>query len=121
VETGSRTSKENGVVLHIQDFIIETIALVRPLLETIEHRNGDLGRQMARAASSIALNVAEGAYSQGRNETARFHTALGSANETLCCLRVAAALGYITPCEPELVDRFQRIIATLKNLTRRRR
>ena len=108
-------------MLHIQAFIIDTLAVVQPLVRVIEGQDVDLGRQMRRAASSIALNVAEGAYSQGRNETARFHTALGSANETLCCLRVAAALGYIAPCAPELVDRFQRIIATLKNLTRRRR
>ena len=108
-------------MLHIEDFIIETIALIRPLLHAIEGQNGDLGRQMARAASSIALNVAEGACSQGRNENARFYNALGSANETLCCLKVGVALGYIPPVEPQVLDRFQRIIATLKNLARRRR
>jgi four helix bundle protein len=117
----SRTSKENSVVLHIEEFIIETIALIRPLIGSVARQDSDLGRQMVRAASSIALNVAEGACSQGRNENARFYNALGSANETLACLKVSVALGYIAPPEPQLLDRFQRIIATLKNLAHRRR
>ena len=108
-------------MLHIENFIIETIALVRPLVVCVTRQDRDLGRQMVRAVSSIALNVAEGACSQGRNERARFYNALGSANETLCCLKVAVALGYIAQPEPALLDRFQRIIATLKNLVRPRR
>ena len=108
-------------MLHIQAFIIDTLAVVQPLVRVIEGQDVDLGRQMRRAASSIALNVAEGAYSKGRNEKARFHTALGSANETLACLQVAVAFGYIDAPEPAVLDRFQRIIATLKNLTRSRR
>jgi four helix bundle protein len=108
-------------VLYIEEFIIETLALVHPLVRAIEGQDIDLGKQMRRAASSIALNVAEGAHSRGRNEKVRFHSALGSANETLACLKVAVAFGYIGAPEPELLDRFQRILATLKNLARPRR
>ena len=107
-------------MLYIEEFIIETLALVRPLVVVISGRDDNLGKQIVRAASSIALNVAEGACSQGRNEQARYYSALGSANETLCGLKLAVAWGYIPAPDAQLMDRFQRTIATLKSLSRRR-
>jgi four helix bundle protein len=112
--------QEESPVLHIEPFIIDTLGLVAPLVRRIEVRDSDLARQITRAGSSIALNVAEGAGSQGRNEQARYYSALGSAHETLCALKVAVAWGYIAAPDAELIDRFQRIIATLKKLSRRR-
>jgi hypothetical protein len=35
----------------------------------------------------------EGSYSRGLNKKSRFHTALGSARETLACLETAVAFG----------------------------
>jgi four helix bundle protein len=78
--------------------------------------DSDLGRQARRAEASIALDVAEGMYSRGKNRQARYHNALGSARETLACLEVAAALGYIAALEPETTARFNRIIGTLVKL-----
>ena len=103
-------------MLDIYPFILETITLLRPVLQRIARADSDRGRQLRRAASSIALNVAEGMYSRGENRQARYHTALGSAWETLACLEVAAAEGSIGAVEPETTARFNRIIGTLVRL-----
>lgn len=50
------------------------LALVAP---RIERHDRDLVRQMKRAASSVALNLAEGLGNQGGNRELRFQTALG--------------------------------------------
>lgn len=76
---------------------------------------------MERALISIPLNVAEGAYSRGRNRQARFQTATASARETLACLETAEAMGLVGPLDPELVALFNRIIGTLVRLVEPRR
>ncbi len=63
-------------------------------MEAIGRRDVDLEKQMRRAAASIALNTSEGSYSRGKNAQQRFHSALGSARETLACIEVGVALGY---------------------------
>ena len=103
-------------MLKIYDVIIEVVRELRPIIERIEKSDPDLGRQMRRAASSVALNAAEGAYSQGRNKGARYHAALGSIRETLTCVEVGVALGYVAPADPRLVDRIERITGTLFRL-----
>lgn len=104
-------------MLDIYPFILETITVLRPVAERIARADADLGRQLRRAQASIALNVAEGAYSRGRNRQVRYHTALGSARETLACLEVALALGHVGALNDELAGRFNRIIGTLVRLS----
>ncbi len=82
-------------MLNIYPVVIEFIGSLRPVLAQIERRDRDLGRQLRRAASSVALNLAEGMYSRGEVRTARYHTALGSMREVQSCLEVALAFGYI--------------------------
>ena len=57
--------------------------------KVIARQDGDLARQLRRAASSIALNVAEGSGVHGGNRRQRYATALGSARETLACFDVS--------------------------------
>lgn len=73
---------------------------------------------MERALISVPLNVAEGAYSRGRNRQARFQTAAASARETLACLETAEAMGFIGPIEPELGALFHRIIGHARSSDR---
>ena len=82
-------------MLNIYPVVLEFIGSLRPLLAQIERRDRDLGRQLRRASSSVALNLAEGMYSRGELRTARYHTALGSMRETHSCLEVARAFGYV--------------------------
>jgi len=63
----------------------------------------------------VALNVAEGMYSRGRNRNARYHSALGSARETLACLEVAEAFGYLA-ADVELNEQLKRVVGTLVKL-----
>jgi hypothetical protein len=60
-----------------------------------------------RALVSIPLNVAEGAYSRGRNRQARFQSATASARETLACFETAEAMGFVGPLDPELGARMR--------------
>ncbi|MBK7582358.1 MAG: four helix bundle protein [Myxococcales bacterium] len=103
-------------MLRIYPVILETLHELRPVIARLERRDSDLTRQLRRCASSIALNVGEGMYSRGKLRTARYHTALGSARETLSCLEVACALGYVTAPDPKLVAKLNRVIGTLVRL-----
>jgi four helix bundle protein len=107
------------MALQIYSVTIEMVRALRPLVERIGRRDSNLSDQLRRAATSVPLNLQEGAYSQGGNVRARFHTALGSAAEVRACLDVAEALGYVEKVDPALRDTIDRIVATLHRLTRR--
>src|SRR5512139_600319 len=94
---------------------LETIENVGPIASRIEARDRDLARQLRRAASSVALNIAEGERQRAGNRRARFETAIGSANECIACLDVARALGYVAKNETLVTtqDGFDRVARTL--------
>jgi four helix bundle protein len=100
-------------MLKIYDDMLEVLRSMRGAIGAIERRDPDLARQLRRAASSVVLNVAEGSGSFGRVRTVRYRTALGSARETLACLRVGEALGYVEPVAAALAQQMDRIIGTL--------
>ena len=106
------------MTLRIYSVAIEMVRQLRPLIENIKTRDSNLADQLRRAATSVPLNLHEGAYSRGGNVRARFHTALGSAAEVRACLDVAEALGYVNDVDPGLRDTLDRIVATLHRLTR---
>src|SRR5512142_35655 len=103
-------------MLKIYPFIVETIAMLRPIVLQVARQDPDLARQMRRAGSSIVLNTAEGVGVAGGNERLRFRTALGSNQEIRACLDVAEAWQYVDAIDPALRDRFDRIAATLYRL-----
>lgn len=103
-------------MLRIYPVILEVIAALRSALAQIERRDSDLAKQLRRASASVALNTAEGMYSRGKNRQARYHTALGSARESLSCLEVAAAFGYVGQLDDELRRKFDAVIGTLVRL-----
>ena len=110
---------EEVMALKIYGITIDMLRKLRPLIERIGGKDANLGDQLRRAATSIPLNLSEGAYSQGRNERARWHTALGSAAEVRACLDAAEALGYVDKIDAGLRDTLDHIIATLHRLARR--
>ncbi len=105
-------------MLRIHAVCIELVRDVRPLAEQIGKYDRDQARQLRRSATSIALNLAEGEGSRGGTRRARYDSALGSARETLANLQVAEAMGYVEKLDGELLDRFDRVAATLFKLTR---
>jgi hypothetical protein len=56
-------------------------------------------------------------YSRGKSQAARYHTAMGSMRETLSCIEVGIALGYVVAVEARLLDQIDRIVATLYKLS----
>jgi four helix bundle protein len=104
-------------MLNLYAVILEVVGALRPVIGEVERKDPDLGRQMRRAACSVALNTSEGMYSRGRSQSARYHTAMGSMRETLSCIEVGMALGYLNTVEPSLLDRIDRIVATLYKLS----
>ena len=107
------------MALHIYAVAIDMVRQLRPLIEQIGTRDSNLADQLRRAATSVPLNLHEGAYSQGRNVPARYHNALGSAAEVRACLDVAEAMGYLYHVDPVLRDTIDRVVATVHRLARR--
>ena len=103
-------------MLKIYDVILGVVGELKPVMAKIGEQDPDLARQMRRAACSVALNTAEGMYSGGRNKGARYQNALGSMRETLACIEVGAALGYVEHIDAGLEDRIGKIIGTLARL-----
>ncbi len=66
-------------MLRIYDDAIGMLEMLRTFIVTIERRDSDLARQLRRAASSVALNIAEGSYARGGNRRSLYSVALGSA------------------------------------------
>jgi four helix bundle protein len=104
--------------LVVGEMSFQLIGQLRPLLIRIKKEDRALADQLARAASSISLNIAEADYSGGGNKRARLFTAAGSANETRAALRVATEWGYFPADEAttalKLLDQ---IVAILWKLT----
>jgi len=92
--------KEIQMAFQVESLSIELIEALRPIIPRIKRHDRSLADQLARAASSISLNIAESNYSDPGNRKARLFTAAGSANETRAALRVAVAWGYVVLSTP---------------------
>jgi four helix bundle protein len=107
------------MALIVASLSVELVAALRPLVVRIKRHDRSLADQLVRAASSVALNIAEAEYSDPGNKRARFFTAAGSANESLAALRVAVAWGYFAQGEAEAAEALlRRVLAMLWRLTR---
>jgi four helix bundle protein len=104
--------------LKIYPVILDLVRKLAPVVRAIQARSPALADQMERALTSVPLNVAEGAYSRGRNRSARYQTAAASAREVLACMETANALGFISRPSEDVLDQLDRIIATLVRLMR---
>ena len=82
------------------NLIAETVSLqlieeLRGVVARIQRNDGDLARQIRKAASSVGLNVGEGERRRGKDRLHSFRIAAGSAREVQVALRVARAWGYV--------------------------
>jgi four helix bundle protein len=105
----------------VLDFAILAIETLRPVVVRIRQCDRDLGEQIRRALSSVALNIGEALGSDGGNRIARFSTAAGSNAEVRAALRVAIAWQYVGAREVEAGEQLlDRIAAILYRLGARR-
>ena len=72
------------------------IVAVRPLVVAVELVDRNLADQLRRAATSAALNTAEGNRRDGRDRASRFRIAAGECAEAVAAIQIAVAWGYVT-------------------------
>ena len=104
-------------MLTIYGTILQVLRDLRPVVAKIETHDRDLGKQLRRAATSMALNAAEGSGSSGGTRRERYRSALGSARESGACIDAAVALGYVDKVDPVLLDRLDHVQAVLAKVT----
>jgi four helix bundle protein len=75
--------------------VLEALPEIGRVTKVIRGHDRDLADQLRRAATSIALNLAEADGNAGGNRRNRLHTALGSLREVRAALRVAVAFEYV--------------------------
>jgi four helix bundle protein len=108
--------------LQVLDLAISAIETLRPVVVRIRQCDRDLGEQIRRALSSVALNIGEASGTDGGNRAARFSTAAGSNAEVRAALRVAVAWGYVSPGQVEPGEQLlDRVAAVLHRLCARGR
>ena len=106
----------------MSDFRIYTELLaaaksVVAVIERVARHDADLARQMRRAFTSIALNMAEGSRLRDGNARLRFRSAMGSADEVRAGIEIAVAMGYLDG-EPELIDLLRKVAQIMDRLGR---
>ena len=78
-----------------QEGSFEIVGSLRGLVHRLARVDRDLAGQIRRAASSIALNLAEGSGRAGRDRLHSYRIAQGSTLEVQAGLRLAVAWGYV--------------------------
>lgn len=86
--------------------LVEALSSVIP---AVRKHDRHLADQLRRAASSVALNLAESTGNRDGNRRLRIETAFGSAQETKAALHIARCWGYVDAAAAqrafELADR----------------
>ncbi len=90
---------------------VELVAVASEIVPAINPAQAHLRSQLARAASSVALNIAEGAGEFRRPEKRRFHRmARRSATECTAIVSILRAVGF---GNGELLDRAEALLDEL--------
>ena len=103
-------------MLRIYPVILQLVGDLRPVLERVEKRDANLGRQARAALTSVPLNTQEASGSTKGTRRARYESAYGSAREVSAIVEVAVALGYVEAVEPAVAGRLCHVICTLRKL-----
>ena len=103
--------------LDIYQHALAFVATAHHIGDELPGKRGDLGDQLRRASTSIALNLAEGAGEFAPREKARFYRiARRSAVECAAILDVAARLGLVRAAQPQAREDLIRIVGGIVRL-----
>jgi len=101
-----------------EEVAMEMLIEIGPLLDELKRRDRGLEDQARRAAQSVALNISEGNRREGKDRSAHFRIAAGSAAETRTAIRIATAWRYVDHARAARVDDLlDRELALLWRLT----
>ena len=102
------------------DVALDLVRALRPVVAQLRIYSAEAADQIERAASSVVLNIAEGARRNGRDPRRFFDMAHGSANEIRGALDLADAWGWhVESSQARLL--LDREMSLLWGLTRRSR
>ena len=104
---------------HAYDAALGMVYALRRVLEQLTKKDRALADQLRRAASSVALNIAEGNRRAGQDRLQFFRIAAGSGAEVMAAQEVARAWGHIDAA-PVAEGELDRVLAMLWRLTHRR-
>lgn len=99
-------------MLKIYSVVLEVVAMLNPMIDTLERRDPDLANQCKSARASMALNVREGSHGRGKSRANRYSYVAGSADEIIAIHDTGVACGYF-PARPELVEKLRQMIGTM--------
>jgi len=98
---------------------LQLIAELAPVMPQLESRDGELAKQLRRAANSVHLNLAEGRQRGGRDRGHLYRIALGSAAEVQAALDLGVAWRFLrADAIGEALALLDRLRAMLWKLTR---
>jgi four helix bundle protein len=123
----TRPARDDGTGISTQeipmkdyDLALDTVRDVAVINHIIARTDQDLARQLSRCSMSMPLNINEGMYSRGKNRSARLTDAMASAKQSVACLEVAAAVGYVgRDSITECLGRLDHLVAALWNMIHR--
>ena len=99
------------------ELALDTVRDIAVINRVIARSDQDLARQLRRCSMSVPLNINEGMYSRGKNRGARLSNAMASAKESVACLQVAAAVGYVeTSSIADCLEQLDHLVAALWNM-----
>ena len=99
---------------------LDAVQNIAAINQIITRHDPDLARQLRRCSMSVPLNINEGMYSRGKNRGARLSNAMASAKESVACLQVAEAVGYVeSDLTKESLAQLDHLVAALWNMVHR--
>ena len=105
-------------MLRIYQVCLEIVRMLRKYLGLIARHDPELCRQLKRSMVSMTLNTSEGSGTRRGRRRLTYEIALGEAREVRACLHVAVAAGYVDEVDADLLDKLDRVIATLVKVVR---